>query len=49
MPNLTTIAKIDKFKNQLNKDIFMLLNLCGNKKTSQSPENTVKNDAFFNK
>ena len=23
MPNLTTIDKIDKFKNQLNKDIFM--------------------------
>ena len=25
MPNLTTIDKIDKFKNQLNKDIFMWL------------------------
>ena len=49
MPNLTTIAKIDKFKNQLNKDIFMLRKLCGSKKTSQSPENTGKNDAFFNK
>lgn len=49
MSNLTTIAKIDKFKNQLNKDIFMLLNLCGSTKTSQSPENTGKNDAFFNK
>ena len=47
MPNLTTIAKIDKFKNQLNKDIFMLLNLCGSKKTSQSPENTGKNDVFL--
>lgn len=23
MPDLTTIDKIDKFKNQLNKDIFM--------------------------
>ena len=27
MSNLTTIDKIDKFKNQLNKDIFMLLKL----------------------
>ena len=49
MPNLTTIDKIDKFKNQLNKNIFMWLKLCGSKKTSQSPENTGENDVFFNK
>ena len=49
MPNLTTIDKIDKFKNHLNKDVFMLLKLCGSKKTSQSPENTGENDVFFNK
>ena len=34
MPDLTTIDKIDKFKNQLNKDLFMWLKYCGNKKTS---------------
>jgi hypothetical protein len=28
MPDLTTIDKIDKFKNTLNKDIFMWLKVC---------------------
>ena len=40
MPDLTTIDKIDSFKNQLNKDVFMWLKFCRNKKASYPLENT---------
>ena len=46
MPDLTSIDKIDRFKNVLNKGIFMWLKLNSQIKSSQIPINTGKSDGF---